>query len=373
MSIFNRSLPIFRNFKIISCLFLFFLTACSAGIERSVVSIPSERVSKEATPWQAEITRTPIPTPTINPNLVISDYDPEQWRLLFDKATVWKVDVDGEGKVWIFYGINYVGFFDDGELTSFSSEDIGISSITDMAIAPDGSVWVSGTDKIAHYISNHWNVTTIPYSDAAIKPRLAVDHNDVVWMAVTDCNCSNNVWSFDGKDWTQLISESKHNASRLLIAPDNTLWATFYSTGIGKFDGNEWVIYSVSDLWQPFEYGVEIGINSDKQGNIYGISNAEEKVVEIMQDGSVTRISYEGYGFELDPTRIRIFIDSGGVIWMNAYFNDNRYNNIEYYADDHWVVITNLPFTQMMYMLEISEGLYLIGTAQGLYEFDTTK
>jgi ligand-binding sensor domain-containing protein len=360
--------------KTIYVLLLLCLSACSVGIKPSVTGVSTEHVSEEVTPATLINTVTLIPTLTSHPDLEISEYDPDNWTILFDKATVWEVDTDSNGRIWIMYGSDNVGFFDNTELVSFSSNNIGLSSgISDMAIAPDGSMWVASLDSIAHYADGRWSVTPIPYTDTSTRPRLAIDHSGVVWMSAAHCNCSNNIWSFDGKEWTQLITENGYTASRILISPDNTLWASFYSAGIGKYEQNNWIIYPVSELWQSSEYGVEIGITSDNQGNIYGISTAQTKVVEIMQDGTKKSISAEGLGFELDPTRIRIFVDSQGIIWINAYFNGDKYSNIEYYNGDHWVAITTLPFTQMMYMKEIDTGKYLVGTAQGLYEFNTMK
>jgi streptogramin lyase len=310
-----------------------------------------------------------------NENIIQRSYDPAEWKQIYDKDRVVKVEIGKKQQIWTMLDRGEIGVFDGNKWALFSRGDYSFSeSPYDMAIAPDGSVWITGRSVISHYQNGHWNIFPLPVSSKTAFPRLAISPSGEV-LVTPNCDCYTGIDIFNGSSWNVLpISGEKFfEAEQLLFTPDGTLWASFgWPAGIGRYNGKTWKNYSGTDLWPTGSY-TGIRLASDNQGNIYAIYESQDWVIRINTDGSITKIPYDSSNLELNPVALRLFIDQQDTLWINAYLRNERNACLTYYKDNKWVSFTNLPFSDVSDINELPDGTLLVATSKGLYQFKSTK
>jgi hypothetical protein len=314
-------------------------------------------------------------------NIVQREYDPSEWKLLSDKSMVWKVVVGPAQKIWILLerAGGEVAFFDGGKWVVFSNQDYGMDGFSDMAIASDGVVWVSGRDAISRYKNGRWDVFPMPHASKTASPRLAIAPSGVVWVALPGCFCGDSIRVFDGKKWEEPYEIGQGTAYQFLFTPDGTPWAVFY-TVINRRIGQTWKPYLRKDLLLPPVIRGEaypdpvMRIASDIHGNIFGIYEGQTEIVKIGPDDHVSKIPFDFSNLSLDSMRLRLFIDRQDTIWVNTRLNRNKSNAcLAYYKDNQWVSFVNLPFGAVNDFNELPDGTLLVATSQGLYQFKSAK
>ncbi len=296
-------------------------------------------------------------------------YNPSEWKLLYQEPTD-QIIFDSKEQMWIITG-DQVGYFNEEDWVLYSEKDYGLpDSPFDMAIAPDGTIWLASQKAICQYRDGLWYVYTIPDAPDWSYPFLAIDSSNLVWLSLGLCYCENNLRTFDGLNWDKQTEPGE--ANQLLFTPDGTLWATF-GRAIGQYNGKTWRIYSRTDLWSERDYFYNIRIASDNQGNIFGISASQEWIVKINRDGSITKIPFDFVHYEFIAELMRIFIDTQGRIWTNACRQDQNgldYQNcFAYFQDNRWISFKDLPFWNWYDMNELSDGTLLIATNKGLFQY----
>ena len=146
--------------KLLITILLVSVVSCTPISISHPIPTPTATATAEAT------TATPMlplatQTQTIN-SIVQRAYDPAEWIQLYDKDMVLKVILDPTRKMWIWLG-EEIGFFNGNNWTLFSKQDYGLQDTPyDMAIGPDGAVWVSGREAISRYQKGHWVAFGIP-------------------------------------------------------------------------------------------------------------------------------------------------------------------------------------------------------------------
>jgi hypothetical protein len=319
-------------------------------------------------------TSTPTSLPEVTKthsifNVIQREYIPSEWKTLYDKHTVWQIDLDSKEQMWILT-VDHVGYFDGNKWVLYSDKDYGLpDSYNHMAVASDGTVWVASPQAISQYQNGHWNVHSIPNAPEYSLPFLAVDSSNLVWLSLWACNCVDSLKTFDGVNWDNRSMTSFGKDYQLLFTPYGTMWASFYDS-IGKYNGKTWKIYSENILW-PEHSGYGIRIASDRQGNIFGIDYRQEWIVKITRDENILKIPFNFEIYKFNPMLMRLFIDQKGRIWTNACHNDH--DCLEYYQDNHWISIRNLPFHTMTDMKELSDGTLLVATNKGLFQYNPGK
>lgn len=118
------------------------------------------------------------------------------------------------------------------------------SWVTEIAIAPDGTLWL-GTDRdgIVHYDGANWTVYNkqngLP--DTAITDVL-VTSAGIVWVATQ----YSGVACFDGQGWVRYTTEdglADNETTVLATTADGAIWVGMRYGGISRFDGTSWVSY----------------------------------------------------------------------------------------------------------------------------------
>ncbi len=325
-------------------------------------------------------TALPGPTPTLTvDNIVERMYDPGEWKMLYDKNTVWTIDLDPAGRMWISPGLE-VGYFDGHRWVFFSPKDYLLPRFWDMAMAPDGTVWVSSLHALSRYQHGRWETFPIPDVDTTTIPRISIDASGAVWVRMSSCpTCGFFLKKFDGKRWSDLplwsTKRRTYYVPIILFTPDGALWAADDTGEIGRYDGKAWKIYSKMDLWtRNADWAHVIQITSDHKGNIFSVYTGESswQIARIDTNGQVTKIPYST-NLEINPNFPRLFVDRQNTLWVNACLKNKEHACLAYYKDNQWVSFINLPFSSMMDIKELPDGTYLVATAQGLYQFKSAK
>jgi len=374
--------------KFLTILLLLSLISCTPFVKSNVMNIPTYTVtfqlsatstaSSEVTATQhpASIATVELSTTTTNlPSITTSQpvfsiierkYKPSEWKVLYDKSSVWKIELDSNEQLWILTWEN-IGYFDGNNWLLYSEKDYGLTYPTDMAVSSDGTVWLVSPKEISQYRDGFWNVFSIPDAPEISSPRLAIDMSNLVWLAFSDCHCENPIRTFDGINWNKQSLWSFGEADQLLFTPEGILWASNNGL-IGQFIGKTWVLYGRIRLWPRFS-DFNFQIASDSHGNIYGIDYGQEWVVKINNDGSISKVPFDMENFELNPIQMRLFIDKQGRIWTNACHKYSNKDCLAYYQDNQWIYFNNLPFNVMLDMDELSDGTLLVATTQGLFQY----
>ena len=357
--------------KLLITILLLSLVSCVPVPDSHPINTPAATTAMETATTAAIL---PQVTQTIN-GIVQRDYDPVEWRLIYDKDMVWKSSISPTQQIWIMLDKGEIAFLDGDKWVLFTEKDYGLpDSPYDMAIAPDGAVWLAGLYAISRYQNGRWDVFPMPNVSENAFPRLAIDPSGVIWVATPLCYCESNIKRFNGTSWDELSITDKHlEASQLLFTSDGSMWASFaWKGGIGRYDGTTWNIYPGTDLWPSGPYS-DIRIASDNQGNIFGIYERQKWVVKMSSDGSISKILFDDSSMELNPIQLRLFIDRQDTIWINACLKNNKNACLAYYKDNQWVSLVNLPFSTVVDINELLDGTLLVATEKGLYQFKPAK
>jgi hypothetical protein len=367
--------------------------SCTTFIKNRVIDIPysTPTIESSVTPTilpKVTATQHQIATATIEPSITITslpelkvtqpvfyviqkEYDPSEWKVLYDKSTVWQIDLGTKEQMWILTK-DQAGYFNGKNWILYSDEDYGLpNSYNQMAVAPDGSAWVASPRAISHYQNGFWKVYPIPDASGNGYPCLAIDSSNMVRVSLWQCECVNSIRIFDGINWDyQRLWSIKQQVEvyQLLYTPDGTLWTSFYGS-IGQYNGKTWKLYSGTDLWPKGNNG-GIRIASDNQGNIFGINYDQEWIVRINKDGNISKIPFDYVNYEFFQLRMRIFIDTLGRLWTNACLKNRYQSCLAYYKDNKWISFRDLPFGDMTDIKELSDGSFLVATIGGLFQYN---
>lgn len=341
----------------------------------SCISLPNKLPTSIATIDTISVGATKPYTETSNANINNREYIPSEWSLIYDGDMVWQSEIGTDQTLWIATEQGKVAYFQGGEWTYFSGHDYGFfDKPNSMAIALDGTVWVSGRETLARYRQGHWDTFSIPNMSETAFTRLAVDSSGVVWVATQLCRCKNSIKRFDGNIWDELSIDNTELAEigQLVFSSNGDLWISSARDGsIANYNGVEWKIYQAESLWETVGQ-MNIGIAPDKQGGIIGIDGGQW-LTRINADGMVSTIPFESSVLELNPALIRLFVDSQNTIWVNACLRDRKNACLAYYKDNRWFYFTDMPFSFVTDINELPSEILLFSTEKGLYKFTPAK
>ncbi len=345
------------------------LASCSTQNEKSIFSSPGTNGTiGHATPTLVtpQITSTQGGVP-----IVEREFIPTEWDQIYDEDMVSQVELGAEQGIWAYFAQKGIGYFYQGNWTHFSGEDYGLSTPSDMAVSPDGTLWAVGREGLAHYHNRKWDFFNLNNTSETAVPRLAISPLGEVYVALPNCNCYKGIQIFAGADWSLLPNPKKvmAEAEQILFTADGTLWASFgWPVGIGHYNGTGWEIYSGEMLWPSGSY-TAIRIGSDEYGNVFAVHEHQDWLVIIDRDGNLERIPFYSSDLALDPGRLRLLVDQSGRLWINACLRNQKNACLAYEENGQWVSLTKLPFREVLDMKEEGQDAILIATENGLYRF----
>ena len=183
-----------------------------------------------------------------SPNVHTTDdglpFDDVQNIAIAPNGTVW---VGGDG--WIARSDS----LGQSPWVAFPAED----SFGPMAVGPDGSVWsVAGLDRLLRFDGSSWETITVPDLPGNDDPwsfSIDVAPDGIVWAGAND---HRGVVSYDGSNFNYYEmwdGRPDQSAATVAVAPDGTIWiggdiaGDDPGTGVVSFDGTNWNQYTIAD------------------------------------------------------------------------------------------------------------------------------
>ncbi|GAB4546857.1 MAG: hypothetical protein Kow0063_41390 [Anaerolineae bacterium] len=309
----------------------------------------------------------------------ILHFDDENWTSYtaddiiegdFALVDVQSVVVDPEGMLWAGNYSSLLRF--DGE-TWVAYEDSAVETIDDIAIKPDGTVWVCGFDNLHGYrvISSFDGTTWTDYSEkinASCPESIAIGQDGVLWIrdnggsrcgpfkivrfdgeTVTyfteqdygpvdyetffnnpiAVGSDGTVWvgtkagllRFDGESWTTYTTEDglvSNSVNALATEPDGVLWVGT-NEGVSRFDGETWTTYTTRDgLISNNVWSIAVEPNGAVWfGTDEGISHyiPSELQLSLTEKEAVTEPTEPPQPATMVPTETGITIDGDPLDW----------------------------------------------------------
>ncbi len=163
-----------------------------------------------------------------------------------------KVFIDKDNNLWIGFQYAAPTVYDGSSFHHFEySDGIEGDNTTDIAQAPDGSIWFSFYNNgIAKYSNGTWTSFTQANSNIPLKniKTIAVDRNGKIWIASQDSDTLSAYYSLDGTNWEKEIFAPNINSGILDISIDvnNNLFISTPNNGVFVYNDND-VIIDVKD------------------------------------------------------------------------------------------------------------------------------
>jgi hypothetical protein len=159
----------------------------------------------------------------------------------------WSIAVDESGTVWASTGESGLFAF-DGQWRHVAVDGVPNDLVGNVAVGPDGSVWVGGLGRygeygadvpavgISRYDGTTWTTFTTADGLLADTGEVAVGPGGAIWAIHGDLGLAENGMSrFDGTAWTAYPGDDGGRGGGVVTA-DGTLW-TASAGGIEGFDG----------------------------------------------------------------------------------------------------------------------------------------
>jgi ligand-binding sensor domain-containing protein len=200
----------------------------------------------------------------------LARFNGRTWDYDLDNTAVQRLAVAPNGTLWAGIGCSLQRFNGSGWQIVADCDDLGPGPVLDLDFGPDGELWVAlGMDQ-ARFDGRSWSRLGRLVHTQAVAP------DGTVWVSGREgSQDSFYVARFDGRDWTPVLNRSL--GSLVVVpaaaAPDGYhLWATA-DRGLAHFDGARWsFIDEIGDqpvnasgplrvapdaaLWLPVEGGV---------------------------------------------------------------------------------------------------------------------
>ncbi len=240
----------------------------------------------------------------------LSSFDGNTWSTVAgDWMTISPESVacDANGGIWITY---YTGasYFDGTTWTNYPATDLSSGDSTNdlvdnVAVAPDGTVWVQTAYSIAAFKDGAWTVYQFGngFDDIMYFDGLVVDAQGQPWTTTMD-----SLVTFDGSAWVTYPINDYLTVESLAADKQGRILVGTYDQGLYVFENGNWSIYSqetgdlssnhirsvaVDDagrIWAGTTYGVNVFDGA--AWTVYRMDNSD------IHDNDIYAISVTGGG-----------------------------------------------------------------------------
>ena len=223
-----------------------------------------------------------------------------------DISSMEAVACDRKGGVWVAH-YKGVSHFADGKWDTTDSSKLGtgdnVSLVKDVAVSPEGKVYVVTSNSVALYDGKAWTVYEKGkgFADNYFLEKIALDAKGNPFVAE-----DNGILTFDGKAWTEIKSDKLSLAQSVAVDSKGVVWVGTYSNGVSSFDGKSWTTYDRTNsklssnhvrvlavdgqdrLWAGTEYGLDIF--DGKDFTVYRMDNSD------VLDNEIDALAVNGKG-----------------------------------------------------------------------------
>ncbi len=151
---------------------------------------------------------------------------------------------DARKGVWAaaYEGVYY---YDGTKLKTYPASKLGTGSfvklVKDIAVGPDGHVWVVTSNSVATFDGSRWTYFEKGkgFDEQYYFDAIAVDRTGRVWAGAGTAG----LLSYDGSSWTTLDEDFLAMPQALVADAQGRLWVGTYSHGVSVYDGTTWTTY----------------------------------------------------------------------------------------------------------------------------------
>jgi len=157
-----------------------------------------------------------------------------------------------------------------GRWTTYTTENSGLPSyMYDIAIAPNGEVWLGHGGAVTRFDGTNWTVydpENSPFPDVNCRD-VAFDKDGTKWFATSFGFDRAGLIRFDDINWTLYNRANSDIASTFSTAiameSDGTIWLATEGAGVERFDRSNWTVYNSSNSGLPGDRVWDVAIDHD--------------------------------------------------------------------------------------------------------------
>lgn len=304
-------------------------------------------------------------------------FDGFNWR--FSAAsTTYNLAVDKNNKVWLNSRVKTNGWryrsalYRLNENHDFVELDLRVIGFTDSIVSyvtsdEKGNIWIGCQTEIFMYDGTNYHDFSLPdYFSKNIRVEYiyAIDTNDI-WIGID--NNVNSLYHYSDGEWNVVRGSGMFSVNEIIKDADGNIWSGGLSSGLNKYDGEEWTHYRQYN--SPFLREPIHSMFIDEEGIIWmatpqGITTYDRK----------DEWKYYEHSTNINDTRYNyIFVDENNVKWIGS-----ESTGLLKYTDSVEVVYdkmnTPLKDNNITYIIKDNHSRLLIGTAyNGFAAFDGTS
>jgi len=170
--------------------------------------------------------------------------------------------------VWLahYKGVSY---YDGKKLKTYPSSKLGtgefVDLVKDVAVAPDGHVWVTTSNSVAMFNGTGWTAFEegAGFDKQYYFESITVDPAGRVWVATS----SSGLFMYDGAAWTIQDDPFLGMIQAFAVDPKGRLWVGSYSHGISVLDGTGWTTFDTDNSGLPSD-GIR-SLATDAKGRVW--------------------------------------------------------------------------------------------------------
>ena len=166
-------------------------------------------------------------------------------------STLDAIACDSKQGVWAA-GYKGAYYYDGSKLTTYPSSKLGtgksVDLVHDVAVGPDGHVWVVTSNSVATYDGKRWTYFQKGrgFAKEYFFEAVAVDVRGRVWAAHM-----NGVLMYNGSRWTAYDKSFLSQSQVLATDAKGRVWVGTYSHGVSVFSGTAWKTYDRTNSKLP--------------------------------------------------------------------------------------------------------------------------
>jgi ligand-binding sensor domain-containing protein len=274
------------------------------------------------------------------------------------------INIDVFGNVWVaaynFHVVKYDGIswtIHHGEVPSTD-----IDEIYSMDSDSQGNIWIASNKGIVKYNGEEWvyyNRYNSPLLTNDIS-SLVIDNEDNIWAGTYY-----GLYKFDGFNWTLYNVESGapgNNINDVKLDNYQNIWVSTYYNGIGRFDGNTWIVYNSFNT--PMTENSIYSLVIDSNNVVYSISTSNKLYIFNGIDWNTINLSTHG----INSGRA-LFCDNTNKLWISNYQDGSglgvwTFNGVDFNYFD--MANSGLPNNDITSGVSSNNGDIWIGTSDGI-------
>lgn len=278
------------------------------------------------------------------------------------------------GDIWLASQGGGLSHFDGKTWRAYTQQSgLPTNWINAVAVTADGDVWLGTSDQgLCRFDGRQCSF----YTKAAGLPnnridQLAVAPDGTLWAAssVSSKNEEGGVAHFDGQRWHTYPRSSFFN--RLIVTPDNVVWAGTLYDGLLRLEGEQWVRYGIKQTRDELNDVWALAAASD--GTLWA---GRRDTIEVSRDGEQWTVAAYDHDLPVPRLATTLLPMPDGTVWFGTY-DDGLYkfsgqpdqlNDSQKWT--HLVIPNDLPHHNVRAIDFETNGTAWLATEGGLAKYD---